>query len=302
MSRREERKVRAAQRTRRRILSLGVGGFLGLAALWGIRQLVVGGGVAGGPAISRLTTADFHSLAFSAASPDTVFFGHHGGLKVSRDGGRTWQDATLRNADAMALAAPASNPNVMYAAGHNVFFRSEDGGRTWTEVQSNLPGLDIHAFAADPENGEVVYAFVVGFGLFRSEDGGTTWGLRSPSVSPVGLAVGETLDIVYAAAGDFGVARSDDGGRTWERTGGPRGAALAIAFDGAGGRLYVSVTGDRPGLYVSEDSGATWLALDLTGTFVAIAVSPLDPDRLVVVDQAGWVYASRDGGKTWTDS
>ena len=72
--------------------------------------------------ISKLSTADFHSLAFSLTEPETVFFGHHGGLLMSRNGGEDWEPTALSNADAMALAFPPSDPQIMYAAGHDVFF------------------------------------------------------------------------------------------------------------------------------------------------------------------------------------
>lgn len=32
---------------------------------------------------------------------------------------------------------------------------------------------------------------------------------------------------------------------------------------------------------------------------MAVASSPADPNRLVAVDDQGWVYASHDGGATW---
>src|SRR5258706_1652638 len=66
--------------------------------------------------ISRLSTSDFHSLAFSITAAETVYFGHHHGLLVSRNGGRDWESTSLPSADAMALALPTSDPQIMYAA------------------------------------------------------------------------------------------------------------------------------------------------------------------------------------------
>lgn len=256
----------------------------------------------GGTPISRVSATDFHSLAFSPSEPDTLFFGHHGGLMVSRDGGRTWQATTLQNADAMALAAPAAEPQIMYAAGHGVLFRSSDSGATWTSLIANLPGTDIHGFAADPANANVVFAHVVGAGLWGSQDGGVTWTLRSSGAPPstLNLAVSQGAQTLYAAAGEAGLWRSPDGGQTWGRLGGVAGdGVIAVAYHPTAQRLFATTVGAEAGLYASDDDGATWTALGLKGTLLAPAVSPHDVRRLLVIDDQGRLYASTDGGLTW---
>ncbi|MEO5886333.1 MAG: sialidase family protein, partial [Anaerolineales bacterium] len=227
--------------------------------------------------ISQLSTADFHSLAFSSTEPETVFFGHHGGLLVSRNGGKDWQSTSLVNADAMALAFPSSDPQIMYGAGHDVFFKSTDGGQTWNTVSTDLPGTDIHGFTVDPENANQVYAHVVGFGIYGSEDGGNTWSQLSGAApsSTFNLAVGENSQTLYAAAGEAGLLRSTDGGQTWARVSEvPDDGAIVVIYSPASGRLYVSTLGDQAGLYVSEDGGQTWTVAGLKSTILAIAVSP----------------------------
>ncbi len=255
-------------------------------------------------AISRLSTADFHSLAFSLTEPETIYFGHHGGLMVSRNGGIDWESTSLKNADAMALAIPSSDPQTMYAAGHDVFFKSTDGGANWSSVSTNLPGTDIHGFAVDPENADHVFAHVVGFGIFASLDGGATWTLLSDAVpsSTFNLAVGESAQTLYAAAGEEGLWASRNAGETWSRLPeGPDAGAVAVVYSSENSRLYVSTLGDQAGLYWSGDGGQTWTFAGLNGTIMAIAVSPLEPDHIVVVNDVGEVYASRDGGASWLD-
>jgi photosystem II stability/assembly factor-like uncharacterized protein len=254
--------------------------------------------------ISKLSPTDFHSLAFSLTDPETVFFGHHDGLLVSQNGGKDWEPTTLNNADAMALALPPSDPKIMYAAGHNIFFRSTDGGGTWNSVSTNLPGTDIHGFTVDPKNANQVYAHVVGFGIFGSEDGGSTWTLLSDSAPPstFNLAVGENSETLYAAAGEAGLWQSKDGGHTWISIQNlPDSGAVAMSYVPANGRLYVTTVGDLAGLYISDDNGQNWKSAGLNGTFLAVAVSPLDPDHIIVVNDQGEVFASRDGGVSWPD-
>lgn len=279
------------------------GALLAIVLAGSLRSLrPASGSDAQGLAIGRVQTQDFHSLEFSALDPETVFFGHHGGLLVSTDGGREWSAGSLQNADAMALAAPPGNPQIMYAAGHNVFFKSLDGGGSWAPVGASLPGLDIHGFAADPANADRVYAHVVGFGLFRSDNGGEDWELLTANVAFLNLGVGESPETLYATAAQNGLFHSMDGGANWSRLAGPPGeGTIALAYDRDSDRLYVTTFGVGAGLYVSDDRGGTWTPLGLEATVMAVALSPLDPQHLIAVDDSGWVYASGDGGVTWGD-
>ena len=219
---------------------------------------------------------------------------------MSRDGGASWVATSLQNADAMALAIPPSDPQIIYAAGHNVFFKSADGGQTWSQVLTDLPRLDIHGFAIDPKNASRVFAHVVGFGVFESRNGGEHWELLNSSIALLNLAMGESEGALYGTAGQNGFWKSAEGGKTWSRLGSlPGQGAIAVAIDHALGRLYVTTLGEGAGLYGSADQGETWTPLGLKGVLLAIAVSPHDPQQLVAVDEAGSVYASRDGGETW---
>lgn len=302
MGNRRERRNRKRQQKPQFSWLIGTGfALLFIAVLWLVfssRQSEN----SGARPISRLSTSDFHSLAFSPTEPDTVFFGHHGGLLVSRNGGVDWSPTMLNNVDAMALALPASDPQIMYAAGHDVFFQSTDGGKTWESVGTNLPGTDIHGFTVDPENANHVYAHVVGFGVFESRDGGRMWTQLSSEVpsTTFNLAIGEDSQTLYAAAGMAGLLRSADGGQTWSGVSEvPDEGAISVVYAPFSGRLYVSTLGDQAGLYVSEDGGQTWSLVRLNGIFLAIAVSPVAPDHLIVVNEDGEVFASRDNGLSW---
>jgi photosystem II stability/assembly factor-like uncharacterized protein len=261
-------------------------------------------GNAGALPISQLTTNDFHSLAFSAVDPETIFFGHHDGLLISKNGGREWASSTLKNVDAMALALPSSNPKVMYAAGHDIFFKSNDSGETWEPIPTNLPGSDIHGFAVDPDDDMKSYAHIVGYGLYGSQDGGHTWMLLSKNIPPstFNLVVGKDAQSLYAAAGDAGLWQSEDGGKTWAVIQTiPDKGAIAVTYSRTIGRLYVTTIGNLAGLYISDDSGQSWTSLELNGTLLAVAVSSLDQNHIVAVNDQGQVFASRDGGKSWKD-
>ena len=245
---------------------------------------------AGFQQLATLQAADYHSLAFSPTDASVLFFGHHNGVMQSGDGGRTWRAAVSRsNFDAMILAASAANPDVLWMAGHNVFYQSRDAGGNWTEVRSNLPGLDLHAFAVSGSEPNLLYAFAVGYGLFRSTDAGETWdplAAGAPRASTA-LATGGTSGTLFVGT-DQGVTMSSDHGRSFTpaiRVGSAPVTALAATPNSD-----ILYAGTPQGLYRSADSGQSWIKTGYGGDVAALAVQPTDPERVVLVDSKGRVF------------
>lgn len=295
----------ASRRTPRRWLALGALLTLAVAT---VAALAIRSGREGAGGLATLTTGDFHALAFSPDDPDVVFFGHHNGVLRSADGGRTWSTLVERQGfDAMSLAASHVNPRQLYLAGHNVFQVSTNGGVSWQPVAHNLPGADIHGFAANPDDPNRLSALVVGHGTFASADGGRTW-QRLPGQLPgdvMALAsAGGDPETLYAGSMSTGVLRSADGGRSWvPATSGLRARNVQVLAVDPAARQTV-YTGTDDGLYKSTDGGATWNRLPFPGdNGVALAVSPARPERVLAIavngNRQGRVYRSDDGGQSW---
>lgn len=248
--------------------------------------------------IATLSTSDFHSLAFDPRDADIVYFGHHQGVLKSVDGGVTWA-SVLRQGDAMSLVAV---DNALIMAGHEVFMRSDSAGSVWKFVGTNLPDEDIHGFAVSPSNPKVFFAFIVSYGLWRSEDAGTTWTLVSKELPDSVLAlaiVPGTPETLYAGTMDKSLLKSVDGGKTWTPAPG-YGAkmAMALAQDPSDPRVVLAAT--ESGLVRSNPAGNSWQGVGLNSKdLMAVAISPANPARILVVDAQGRVYRSDDNGATW---
>ncbi len=147
-----------------------------------------------------------------------------------------------------------------------------DGG--WT-VHHMLAGQPVACLAADPFRPVVVYAGTRGEGVLRSDDGGQSW-------QPAGLA-GQVVKALAASPTQPGV-------------------------------VYAGTK--PPALYVSRDGGGAWTELpafrrarafwwlspaeaDLKPYVQAIALSPTDPQLLLIGIEAGAVLRSADGGQSW---
>lgn len=252
-----------------------------------------GGG--GGPVPwATLGTDDVHSLAFDPTDAQHIFFGHHGGLLESGDGGGTWSPTSLRGLDAMNVKT--GNGGRLQIAGHDVYVESTDGGQTWAPVPNDLPGLDLHAFAMDPGDAAHVWTFAVGFGLFESTDGGRQWQLRQTGNWPALAAHRQGDTVILIAISDGGVQRSSDSGGSWEALDAPAAQAIALAAAADGSALYLATV---DGLYRSNDGGSSWASTGFDRPALTVAVATDDPSVIALVDQETRFYRSRDGGSTF---
>jgi photosystem II stability/assembly factor-like uncharacterized protein len=144
-----------------------------------------------------------------------------------------------------------------------------------SSVKHLLVNQSIHCLAPDPLNTNVIYAGTQGGGVLRSKDGGQTW-----------QAAGLAGHVVKSLT----VSKTEPG----------------AVF--AGTKL--------PALFVSRDDGATWKEIDAfervrswwwrspaesdLGAYIqGIALSPTDPNIIVIGIEAGAVVRTEDGGQTW---
>ncbi len=258
--------------------------------------------VGGNPAqpIARLTTEDFHALAFAPNDPNVVYFGHHTGVMRSVNGGVDWK-GMLNQGDAMSLAVLPAEPNAVIAAGHLLLMRSNDRGATWKFIDSNLPYTDIHGLAINPREASEWFAYVVGYGLFQSKDTGAHW-TRVSNVLPettMALAVVPNNPVtLYAGTMDRSVLKSIDGGLTWLSANLSVKMAMTLTQDPRDPRIVYA--GTEAGLLHTNTDGSRWELTGLNKNIMAVAISQTNPSRMLAVDADGRVYRSEDGGSNWS--
>ena len=261
-----------------------------------------------GPApLATLTTQDFHSLAWSPTEADTVFFGHHDGMLVSRDGGATWQPASLNGVDAMSLATAPTAPQRMYAAGHGAFYRSDDSGASWSPVPGPLQTADIHGFAVSPEDADRLYAFVADQGLLTSSDGGSTWQplMNAPTrITALAAGAGQTL---YAGGIQGIIYTSADGGASWQQENiGMSGDVSSLVYEPESNSVIATavMAGSNQGMLHRRAASGGWSMTSLEGMGIPLALSidPQNTDTLLLVNNQGEVYRSTNGGASWGSS
>ncbi len=230
----------------------------------------------------------------------------------STDGGASWDSCSLPTT-AMSIAADPLVPGRLFAGGYNystyyvpAVIISTDYGQTWgvTEIDSDTGYAYCVGF--DPLDSGTAYAGCANGLVLKTTDGGVHWdsvcsGLpATTAIQDIAVNPGNA-EFLLAAASD-GVYRSTDAGGTWSRTG-----SVTIAFDIAlspadPARAYCLGYDTAVCLYVSADSGATWVPRPGNVQQSKGGSLIIDPaDAAVVYSPGGMgVTKTTDRGESWT--
>ena len=219
-------------------------------------------------------------------------------------------------------------------------YKSADGGRSWTHLgltdTRHIGRVLIH-----PRNPDILYVAALGHafgpnserGVFRSTDGGQSWEKTlfvSDRAGAVDLSIDrQNPDIVYATTWEAhrnfwelssggpgsGLWKSTDGGVTWRDISRAKGlpqdgllGKLGVAASPVqAGRVWVLIESQTdPGLYRSDDFGASWKLVNDSPDlryrpwyFMHIFADTQDPDTVHVLNLSMWT--STDGGEHFTE-
>jgi photosystem II stability/assembly factor-like uncharacterized protein len=229
-----------------------------------------------------------------------------GELKVSTDGGTSWQERSVGTGlpnrivtDIVPSNVDACTACISYSgfySGH--IFRTTDCGRSWSDISSGLPDIPVNALAVDPDDEKIIYAGT-DIGMFITTDGGSSWGSYNqglPKVVVVDLAIHPASHILRAATHGRSMWEIElekpelspevmipAGREIWSgRT------SHQISWTGFGGAVGIEYSLDDGASWspiASDVAGTTfhWSVIDSGSTAARIRVSDMqNPDRKAV--------------------
>jgi len=243
----------------------------------------------------------------SLTDPDTLYAGvQDAALFRSADGGDSWAELTA--------------------------LRQHPSGPSW---QPGAGGLCLHTVVLHPTDDQRIITAISAAGAFRTDDGGASWlpinkGLQSEGIPDPDAEVGHCVhkiaahpqrpDVLFMQK-HWDVMRSDDAGGSWYEISGDLPSDFGFPIDVHAHEpetvYVVPITSDshhyppdgRLRVYRSRTGGGDWepltRGLPQEHCYVnvlrdAMAVDRLDDCGIYIGTTGGQVYASPDGGDTWS--
>lgn len=206
-------------------------------------------------------------------------------------GQETWSHV-IKDHECWAVNIHPTNPDVVFAGTSDGVYRSTDKGKTFSRTDFPKDGIQIWSFLVDNSNPNVIYAGGSPITMYRSEDCGETWktlpnpGMLDRAVMPFACRVMRMAQhpskpgTIYGALEVNGVMRSDDHGETWT--------------DVSKDLIRLAQLPHLKSKIVSNTYNEGMLDSH------AIAISPSDPDGVVLAVRMGLFHTS-DRGETWQD-
>jgi hypothetical protein len=161
---------------------------------------------------------DATCIAVSATNPHKVYLGTGSTLstdsrskvRLSLDGGMTWQDITqnLPNQYPSDMAINPANDNEVYLTysgfGTSHVYKTQNAGATWTNITANLPNIPVQCIAL--RSGEIYIG--TDLGVYRSTTGGASWtefmrGMPTGMIISMSVTSGNILRVATFGSGVF---------------------------------------------------------------------------------------------------
>ncbi|QIK79127.1 hypothetical protein G7077_09685 [Sphingomonas piscis] len=209
------------------------------------------------------------------------------------------------------MVAPAFNGSASW------IYRSDDRGEHWSRTNFRPQEMSVQSagrtlgpkMAISPENPNVVFVGDSAGRIYRTVNGGETWEVArgvpvgsEPAIAfvkndfgPIGLVV---------STGTNGTYWSDDLGENWTSlVGGPASIARLYASNGV---LFATDRENNSPYNAWKLTQSQWRRLNIKApgrrnSWHSIAISPINPDVVVLGAAAGNIAFSEDGGATWND-
>ena len=269
--------------------------------------------------LARLDGSDnlvIDNIVVDAANPSVIYAAAFkpdhpdGGLWISRDAGRTWDESKgLHGQSIYAFAQAPSDPKILFAGTLEGVFRSGDAGAGWRLISpaGNHEIHEVESLAVDPKSPDIVYAGTWHL-PWKTTDGGKNWhsikkGLIDDS-DVFSIVVDPMHPRTVFLSACSGIYKSETGGELFRKIQGiPSEARRTRVLKQDPSDRKIVYAGTTEGLYKTTDGGHSFERM--TGADVIVNDVYIDPEnaqRVLLATDRGGVLSSSDAGANFEPS
>ncbi|MFD2891890.1 YCF48-related protein [Flavobacterium chuncheonense] len=236
----------------------------------------------------------FKKIAFVSTTRGFAL-GYNNTLLKTIDGGSTWVNITVQNdiyyySQIEFLDANKGFLSGITNGGQFIAYKTLDAGETWTVVTSTTNLLDMSvSYVTD----NVLYSVGANQKVSKSVDGGNSWTtIKSGMIGMYYFATSfKDVNNGVVSGEDGEVLLTTDGGTTWT-------TVWNTGYENFYGLKFIGnkviTAGTDHNIYYSQDSGATWIALNTasTATGTLYAIEAFDNGDLLLCGSQGSILKS----------
>jgi len=245
--------------------------------------------------------------------------GNDGGVYLSSDKGKRWQQAVLvptisgspgsiggLNTSALNMD-PSDSQAIYFGSIDNGLFYSYNYAKEWQKAEG-LGGVTINDIAIDPSSKCIIYV-AIGNKIYKSTDCNRSWSQvyydTDVNLSINSIAIDHYDSTrVYIGTSRGEVIKSLDRGVSWKTIGRFNDKVKKVLISSHDSRLIFAATAQK-GIFRSADSGINWLNLeenlkDIKGAlnFRSLVLPTADSDLVILASNYGLLKSS-DNGDNW---
>ena len=224
--------------------------------------------------------------------------GSAGILLSTSNQGATWRrsGAVTQNTIINVYFQDADNGWLM--AESSLEFRTIDGGRNWQAV--DVGGSDVNLVEFAGSTGYATHGTSVAVASNNGDRWQSTQVIRGTGIPAIALSVPDPRTAYVASPGDS-LRKTTDSGQTWTAENAPFTNCFGVDFiDPDHGWVLAAGVNSGTVIFSTENGGAQWHGLHRF-EFNPGGVCFVDEDHGWVWGNPGFIFATRDGGRTWED-
>ncbi len=268
-----------------------------------------------GQFISRIFNAATNSrtlsinFSFDSPRPEYIFsIDASAGVYVSRNNTYNWTTQTGDygggGTNTNHLFSDDSFLYIIFSGTNKIIYKSSNLGKNWSSVNDSFTGSSIEIGASDSNN--TLYVLRGNGEVWKSANRGISWSsvgdINPDSAAPKGIAINSS-NALFSVDGDGEVWKSENAGQSWSQQNNSYGGGSGtddMTIDSAG-NLYILF---NKAIYKSINQGVSWIIVNSSFTSYINDGSKITGDsagNIYIADANGRVFASSNGGISWTE-